>query len=321
MNIFSRHKIVSGFLLVTALLWFPILAQEPIGSDNNADVTFPEVVTGEIVGTGPKADATIDPNTNPETAAPEPNLVDRSLPEANEPVPAGGGKENPFWQPKYHPQVTKQVYYLLGYPYYAGGVRYSEENPEEVAEDEISSDSLPDEPNVSRDSSQTGPAERGVGISGLEARKRISIMERCCDIIHQWRTLNESPAIAMEMVYSIELTKTSTHIYEVNPGLAVKVKRTIGQIRQLNQQFDETSRMVLQGIADQHYEERTFAHMEKEFTELKTLFTRLAEQNDSISAALGVGKINRNSSDVMAGGPVSFSRNILPAPETLSELK
>jgi len=321
MDNMAGRIILLGFLLAAAMFWYPVQAQDQTGSDNTGDVTLPEVVAGEIAGIGSQWDANIDPNTNPEAAAPEPNLQELSLPEANEPVLGEGGPENPFWQPKYHPQVTKQVYYLLGYPYYPGGVKYSEENLGDIDEEDHTGNDSPSDPNESMDPNQIGLAEPREGITGLETRKRFSIMERCCDMIHQWRTLNESPAIALEMVYSIELTKTSTHIYEVNPELAVKVKRTIGQIRQLNQKFDITSRLVFQGVVDGQWDEKTFAHMEKEFTELKALFTRLAEQNDSISVALGVGKINRNASEAMASGPVSFSRTILPAPEILPELK
>lgn len=321
MNILSKHKIVLGFLLAAVMFWYPVQAQEQTGSDNTEDLAPSEAVASEIAEISQEADSNVDPNTSTEAAVPEPNLVDLTLPDANEPVLGEEGPENPFWQPKYHPQVTKQVYYLLGYPYYPGGVKYSEENWGDIdEEDHTGNDSLGD-PNESMDPNQIGLAEPRMGITAREIGKRFSVMERCCDMIHQWRTLNESPAIALEMVYSIELTKTSTHIYEVNPELAVKVKRTIGQIRQLNQKFDITSRMVFQGIVDGQLDEKTFAHMEKEFTELKALFTRLAEQNDSISVALGVGKINRNSSDAMASGSVSFSRTILPVPETLSELK
>jgi len=321
MNILSRHKIVVGFLLAAAMFWYPVQAQEQTGSDNTEVLASTEAVAPEIAEISQEADANVDPNTNPERTEPEPNLVDLSLPDANEPVLAEGGQENPFWQPKYHPQVTKQVYYLLGYPYYAGGMEYSGENPGDTSEEEITGSNSPSDPNVSVDPNQIDQVEHTVRITGLQAGKLIYTMEKSCDVIHQWRTLNESPAIALEIIYSVELTKASTHIYEVNPELAVKVKRTIGQIRQLNQKFDATSRLVFQGIVDGQLDEKTFAHMEKEFTELKALFTRLADQNDSISVALGVGKINRNASEAMAGGPVSFSRNNLPAPETLTELK
>lgn len=326
MNILSRHKIVVGFLLAAAMFWYPVQAQEQTGSDNTEVLAPTEAVAPEIAEISQEADSNVDPNTNSEGTEPESNLVDLSLPDANEPVLAEGGQENPFWQPKYHPQVTKQVYYLLGYPYYAGGVEYSgenpfEENPGDTSEEEITGSNSPSDPNVSVDPNQIDQAEHTVRITGLQAGKQIYTMEKSCDVIHQWRTLNESPAIALEIIYSVELTKASTHIYEVNPELAVKVKRTIGQIRQLNQKFDATSRLVFQGIVDGQLDEKTFAHMEKEFTELKALFTRLADQNDSISVALGVGKIDRNSSDAMAGGAVSFSRTILPAPEKLSDLK
>ena len=133
-------------------------------------------------------------------------------------------------------------------------------------------------------------------------------MEKCCDLIHQWRTLNEAPATALEIVYSIELTKTSTGIYHTKPNLAVNVKRTIGLIGRRNRQFDQISQMIFQDLLGGAIDKTLLGRLEKQISDLESLLVRLAEQNDAISMELGVGKINRQAANPKASEPIKFSK-------------
>ena len=121
-------------------------------------------------------------------------------------------------------------------------------------------------------------------------------MENAYELIHQWRCINESPDAALEIVRSVELTRRSSGIYDVEPKLAVEVKRTIGQIGLLNRHFDSTSRTAVATIIASRSSRSLISRMKKQLADLSAQMERLIDQNDQISIALGIGKINRQAS-------------------------
>jgi hypothetical protein len=156
---------------------------------------------------------------------------------------------------------------------------------ETAAQNEMASDDeKPADPNVltSRAASSVDPD-----------KLRLTI-EKCCDLIHQWRSINESVGMTTEVVRAMELTRTTTNIYRLQPQLAVQVKRTIGQIGRINRNFDVTSRLTVEAALSGHIDKVLLARMEKQLADLHTMLEQLVERNDQIGIALGIGKVNRS---------------------------
>ena len=166
---------------------------------------------------------------------------------------------------------------MLCYPYYQGGKRYPLS--------EVLSAPTPLADTVRIDPNQLDPASKPETIH--------HVLETYCDLIHQWRNINESTGTALEVVRSIELTRRATGIYHVNARLAIDVKRSLGRIGRLNRQFDLTSRFALRNLLRRRSDKLITARLEKHVHELQSLFELLCEQNDAITVALGIGKINR----------------------------
>ena len=227
-----------------------------------------------------------DPNTDPTGVN-----FDRVL--QSEPNQLTGGPQpTQYWLRTYHPQVTEQIFALLRYPYYPGGADYDRAPLPTAAVTMLPSQSPP--PNLT------------------DIHRMV---QQCSDIIHQWRDLNESPATTLEILRTVELTKTSTNIYNIDPQLAIDAKRTVGQIGRVNHRLDLTSRIIIHNAIAGHPDKALFAHLEKQLNDLESLLERLARQNDRISVALGVGKIDRRQPPNFAE-PIDYSSSTLPTPAT-----
>jgi hypothetical protein len=214
--------------------------------------------------------------TEPNELLPEQKaaLKSESKPTASPPATAPTTKP---WQRCYHPQVTDRIFNVLCYPYYQGGKRYPLSDVLLVP--------IPSADTVRIDPNQLDPNTK------LETINHV--LETYCDLIHQWRNINESTGVTLEVVRSIELTRRATGIYHVNSKLAIEVKRTLGRIGRLNCQFDLTSRFALQNLLRRRHDQLITARLEKHVHELQTLLELLCEQNDDIAVALGIGKIDR----------------------------
>jgi len=201
------------------------------------------------------------------------------LPEPNEPPDATMADGQLYSQPRYHPRVTVRVFALLSYPYYVGGLDYAEvAAPVAMPEETI----LAADPCQAEEVAEKSDTEQVYGA-----------LTNCCDLIYQWRQLNELPSTALEVVYAIELTRLSTRVYRTDAALAVQVKRTIGRIGRLNRRFDLASRLAVQSLLNGHIDRPLIARLEKQIAELTSLLELLRESNDAISIALGAGKIDR----------------------------
>jgi len=202
------------------------------------------------------------------------------------PAPATDTATKP-WLRCYHPQVTDRTFNVLCYPYYQGGKSYPMS--------EVLSVPIPSEDTLRIDPNQIDPNQ--IDPNQIDSDPKLetihNILETYCDLIHQWRNINESAGATLEVVRSIELTRRATGIYHVNAKLAIDVKRTLGRIGRLNRQFDLTSRLAMQKLLRRHSDKLMTARLEKYVHELQALFELLCEQNDAITVALGIGKINR----------------------------
>ena len=197
-------------------------------------------------------------------------------------------KPHKYWQRRYHRQVNDQLFAYLKYPYGDAGGDYSQSGPKEIAAVEANS---------------FGPMREGI--------------VAMTDLIHRWRDMNESEGTMLEVVRAIELTKAATQIYRLKPKLAVAAKRTVGRIGQLNRKFDLTSKMaielILRGFAENELRNRT----EKHLTDLEALLDLLARQNDALSEALGMGRIDRMPKQPDYLEKIDYSAHLLPRPITM----
>ena len=227
-----------------------------------------------------------DPNTDPNGVT-----FDRVL--QSEPNRlASGAQPARYWLRRYHPQVTERIFAVLRYPYYPGGTDYDRATLPTAA--------------LATPHSQAPPPN-------LPAIHRM--VQQCSDIIHRWRDLNESPATVLEILRTVELTKTSTNIYNIDAELAIDAKRTVGQIGRVNHRLDLTSRIIIHNAIAGQPDKALFAHLEKQLNDLESLLERLAHQNDRISVALGVGKIDRRLPPNFFE-PIDYSSSTLPTPTT-----
>ncbi len=227
-------------------------------------------------------------------------LIKASESQKNSKVYDSKGVKTRYWIPRYQKQVNAKVFDIIQYPYYPGGKPYS---------------LLPGDPNeydsgkeIYKDltgESATDPNLPDItSLPALHPVKAIQIYETCMDLNHQWRSINESQVNTLEIVRAIELTKTQTHIYQTNPKLAVGVKRTLGQIGLINMHFDLTNRTIVEMIMTGRDPMILLSRLDKQLADLKSQYDRLALQNDQVSIALGMGKIDR--SRIAFEEPVEF---------------
>ncbi len=122
-----------------------------------------------------------------------------------------------YWHPVRVPTQTQYVYSTVGYPYYVGGTNYTVVVPETTG---------------STYSGTTVKTEtESAGASG-----RYSQMLEVTEMIHEWRTLNESAQFQARLPAKGD---------EVTP----EVQRLVQKIKRLNQQFDEQSRKAMEKLA------------------------------------------------------------------------
>jgi len=197
-------------------------------------------------------------------------------------------KPHKYWHRSYHRQVNDRLFTYLKYPYGDSGNNYGQSGPRGIASGEANT---------------FGPMRDGI--------------VAMTDLIHRWRDMNESEGTMLEVVRAIELTKATTQIYRLRPELAVAAKRTLGRIGQLNRKFDLTSKMaielILRGFVENELRNRTG----KQLASLEGLLDLLAEQNDALSEALGMGRIERMPKQPDYLEKIDYSAHLLPRPITM----
>jgi len=266
---------VSIIMLLMAAVHVSAATQDSDVADKSEPSKAPQTKTDvsetTVYVTDPADEAMSDPNE----LLPEQKVALQS--ESKQTASTATAPTTKLWQRAYHPQVTARIFNVLCYPYFQGGKPYT--LPEVVSATIPSADTVQLDPNQADTESE------------LETIHHIQ--QTYCDLIHQWRNINESTGAALEVVRSIELTRRATGIYHVNADLAIDVKRTLGRIGRLNRQFDQTSRFALGNLLHRRHDKLVTARLEKHVHELQALFELLCEQNDAITVALGIGKINR----------------------------
>lgn len=313
LTIFGLLILVVTCLLINSSGWAQEQGQEepnqlavsPIAADRAEAVKDTQNESVEI--TIDSDDTYVDTNNPP----PEPAVSLQGDPnEVSEPI---SEKIQKYWQIRYHGQVDQRIFMILNYPYYRGGADYPIKDFPDMSVQGVGKDQAKgDSEEKSGKSLEGKQLEQGSGADQSVSPKALGpgatryALERCCDMIHQWRSINESAGTTLEIVRAVELTRIETNIYRINPQLAVQVKRTVGEIGKINRNFDLTGRMTMQAIIAGNIDKNLMARMKKQLADLKSQLVRLAEQNDQISITLGVGKLDRQS-PLANIEPVNFS--------------
>ncbi len=122
-----------------------------------------------------------------------------------------------YWHSRYAPKRT--VYVATGYPYYVGGTTYTVSQPPVTVHETLVATPDPE-------ASVSGQADDGGYLELLELT----------DMVHEWRTLNESAEFQKRVAAADEDEGSGT------TQLLAKIQRT-------NQAFDRASRLAMQKAA------------------------------------------------------------------------
>ncbi len=226
-----------------------------------------------------------------------------------------------YYLPHYHHQVTQKQFLDISYPYYLGGQDFALKDLPDltsfpgVIRPPQKIDTKPKDNKGQKQEKDktpviiTPPAPTTTAIMDIKTTRYN--LENLQNLIHRWRQFNETSRTTLEILRGQNLTKTSTNIYNTKPKLAISVKRTLGQIALINRHFDITNRMAMEAILTNGPHKNYIARMDKQLADLASRLDRLTEQNDQISIALGLGKIDRKS-DYPSDDRIHFS-NMVPA--------
>ncbi len=122
-----------------------------------------------------------------------------------------------YWHPRYVGPRIKPVWQHTGYKYYIGGTGYVVVPQPGASETEVAA--LSGEPSE----------------SDVQIGERLVQLQQLTELIHEWRTLNESPAFH-ERVRTAEATASD------------ETKATLNSIRHDNRDFDSTVRAAMQQL-------------------------------------------------------------------------
>ncbi len=220
-----------------------------------------------------------------------------------------------YWQKRYHHQVTHHTFNVTQYPYHHQGIPYAQKNIIETMKPEES-------PETKQTPANQTDSKLSITDDSLdEWRFKLEIVY---ELIYKWRSLNESDKALIEIVRGIELTRTNTKIYRLNPKLAVEVKRTLGQISRANYKFDMISRLTISTILSGKPSQTLINLLDKQYTDLESLVSLIAEQNDEIGVVIGLGKFERNQVAPEYLHRLDYTEHLLPvttadSPDTLMQ--
>jgi len=123
-----------------------------------------------------------------------------------------------YWHPRYVATGTRYVYTSTGYPYYVGGTSYT------VIQPPVGVEVSDERPVV---------AQEQVEVS--EGDVAYCQMLELTEMIHEWRTLNESPEFQERIPPD-----------HVNPP--PQIKRLVEKVKDLNSRFDQLSRQAIKDL-------------------------------------------------------------------------
>lgn len=255
----------------------------------------------------------LDPNTIPNLLKTidsifflDPNAitdsVDSSLAQLDQPTEASANTPiTPLWGFQYHPQVDDRLFGVMKYPYFPSGESYA--NPAmSLRADNLATQAYAEQ------ADEAMASHRATGLIPSVFRN----IDTVSALVYRWRMINESPGTTLEVIHSVELTKTATDIYCSHPDLAITVKRTLGHVGLLNQKFDLLSRITIETIVRGENAGPLISRLKKQLSDLETLLTLLTQQNDSIRLALGLDKIDR---EIISHGEyetIDYAKHRLP---------
>lgn len=195
-----------------------------------------------------------------------------------------------YWQSARHPQVGKDVYNAIAFPYLQDVRKYPLLGTVEV----------------------TGST---VEHQGDSLKHQQILLETVYELVFHWRSMNEAAGTGVEVLRTLRMLRTESNIYQNNAELAVQARRTLGLIRQGNRRFDNLSRISVALILRGEEIGPLISRLKKQISDLEALYMLLAEQNSQISVALGLGPIDRSGVDPSQAYVVTYTREHLPQRE------
>jgi len=210
---------------------------------NTLFVTFVGVMAGGLLLSqalsAPPGPAGAKPPPKKPTAAPKAKPTSPRPPQRRSgvrppakasPRPARYVRKPHYWQPRFAVAPPTKTWTTIGYPFYVGGSSYVITPPSTVIEAPAKQTLLPPE-----GSTTPPPPEDSAASADDEVYDEMyaQILE-LTDLVHEWRTLNESPALHERL----------SLLSESDSG-----PRTLASIQRANQRFDEYARAAAYQLA------------------------------------------------------------------------
>jgi len=163
-------------------------------------------------------------------ARPPRHVGPKVLPPRGKPLPHRAGikrfvRRPRYWHPRYPLKTPAPIWPSLGYPYYVGGTDYVVVTPPaETSEQAPQALPVPGPGDTPTD----GTAETGSAVDRYEQIQELT------DLVHEWRTMNESPSVHQRLPSS---------------GESQEARSLFAAIRQENQRFDQAARSAMRELA------------------------------------------------------------------------
>ena len=152
-------------------------------------------------------------------------------------------RQRRYWHRHYGAGHPKWAWTHLGYRYYLGGASY------------VATSSVAEATEDAAEQSQTSTSDSATS-GQSETEQRYEQMQQLADMVHEWRSLNESP----EVHGRLPLGQSETDVHPTVKSIGIE-----------NQQFDEVSRQAMrqlvEGLTAQTQISAAYGHLAK-LTEL-----------------------------------------------------
>jgi hypothetical protein len=176
-----------------------------------------------------------------------------------------------YWHPRYVARPSPTVWRTIGYPYYVGGSDYVVVTPPaETGNETYEVVPVPVPAEAPTDSTDPRSAGAEGGTEENTTEGRYLEMQELADLIHEWRTMNESPLVHERIASGDELDEN-----------------LLNRISRENQQFDLQTRAAMDDLARGSSAEPRLVAARQHLENLAELFESLPESRnpDDVSNA------------------------------------
>ncbi|MBN1488826.1 MAG: hypothetical protein JXA69_02825 [Phycisphaerae bacterium] len=130
-------------------------------------------------------------------------------------------RERRYWHPRYGKKPLPETWRTIGYPYYVGGTSYVVVEPTVV-------------PSVSAERVEASPSDATGTSPPAAVDDRLGELQDLIDLVHEWRTMNESAGLHKRIQAAIEMKQAA---------------ETLASIKTENEAFDKATRAAMRGLA------------------------------------------------------------------------